>query len=262
MSLGVATFAIAALSSLAAVLLGAGGDVLALSLFLFVLPLVSTAHLTAHTAAGLVIIQGFVTTGVAGVGYGITDGLARSDIALGAGSIAAGSLASGIAASVLSEGELHVMFAVATTFGVAAILRQRLSPHPPTALDDPEASTPGRLLSPASAGLLFAVGGLTGALGIGGGFLIIAILTWGGRPIHQVRGLTLLLTSVNLLDSFVGHVVTGSLDWGAGGFALAGAAVAVGAGLVIGRKVRGGALYWGLLVLISAAAVRAWVAVA
>lgn len=264
-TLGLAAFAVAALSSLVAVILGAGGDVLALSLFLFVLPLVSTIHLTTHVAGSLVLIQGFVTTGIAGIGYGMADGLLLADVVLGATSIAAGSLGSSIAASLLSEGALHVVFAVATTIGVVAILRQGRwlgTPLGGVTPGDPETSVARRQVSPVTAGLLFAVGGLTGALGIGGGFLIIAILAWGGTPLHRVRGLTLLLTCVNLLDSFVGHVVTGSVDWTAGGYAFAGAAVAVGVGLTVGHGVRGRPLYWGLLALISVAAARAWVSVA
>ena len=264
MTLGLAAFAIAALSSLVAVLLGAGGDVLALSLFLFVLPLASAVHLTTHAAAGLVTIQGFFTTGVAGIGYGITDGLLLSDVVVGTCSITTGSLGSSIASSLLSDGALHVMFAVATTVGVAAILLQGRylgTPGTQTAPDGPRGPIAQRQVSPAAAGLLFMVGGLTGALGIGGGFLIIAILAWRGTPLHQARGLTLLLTCVNLLNSFIGHVVTGSVNWTAGGYALAGAAVAVGVGLVLGRRVRGRALYWGLLALVTAAATRAWVGV-
>lgn len=254
-------FGVAAVSSFVAVLLGAGGDILALSLFWFVLPVFTSNVPGSHAVGSLVSIQGFAATALGGLSYGVVEGLALSDISLGSVAIGGGALTSSIFGHALSSGLLNLVFAVVTTGGAAVIARQVVLRQP--RLEGSDAEVARRVtVSPWVAVGLFVIGGLTGALGIGGGFLIVAILTWNGWAFDRVRGLALILTAVNLCDSFVGHVVTREVEWSLVAYGVAGAVMAAGVGLVVRRWLTSRAVGWGLMVLVVAAAVRSWVAVA
>lgn len=73
----------------------------------------------------------------------------------------------------------------------------------------------------------FAVGGLTGFLGVGGGFLIVpALLFFGRLPLKLAIGTSLVVITVNCLAGLVGHLQATPFDWHIAGmftgFALAG----------------------------------------
>jgi len=254
-------FGVAAVSACVSVLLGAGGDIVALSLFLFVVPLFTPNVPGAHAVGSLVSIQGFAATTVGGLSYGVADGLVVSDIIVGSMAIGGGALAGSIVSHEVSSSILHLLFAVLTTSGAIVIGRQVVVRHPSP--DNVEAEIlVGAAVSPRVAAGLLVIGCLTGALGIGGGFLIVALLTWKRRPFVQVRGLALVLTAVNLLDSFVGHVVTTDVEWSLVAYGFAGAVVAAGAALTVRKRMTNRGVGWGLMFLVGAAAVLSWFAVA
>ena len=61
----------------------------------------------------------------------------------------------------------------------------------------------------------FAVGTLTGIVGIGGGFLIVPALVVLGRvPMKQAVGTSLLVIAMNSASGFAGYVGTVALPWG------------------------------------------------
>ena len=79
----------------------------------------------------------------------------------------------------------------------------------------------------------FAVGGLTGFLGVGGGFLIVpALLMFGRLPLKLAIGTSLVVITVNCLGGLVGHLRQTSFDWHTTALFLALALV----GMFAGRK--------------------------
>jgi uncharacterized membrane protein YfcA len=70
-----------------------------------------------------------------------------------------------------------------------------------------------------------AVGGVTGFLGVGGGFLVVpALIAFAGLGTRDAVGTSLLVIAINSAAGFIGHLGTGGLDVGLVA-ALAGAAV-------------------------------------
>jgi uncharacterized membrane protein YfcA len=68
----------------------------------------------------------------------------------------------------------------------------------------------GRWTSTLLAGV--GVGGLTGFLGVGGGFLIVpALVLCAGLSMHKAVGTSLLVITINAAAGFVGHLGTGSV---------------------------------------------------
>jgi uncharacterized membrane protein YfcA len=59
------------------------------------------------------------------------------------------------------------------------------------------------------------VGSITGLLGIGGGFLIVpALYLWAGLPMKDAIGTTLMIISINSLFGFLNSYLTMAIDWG------------------------------------------------
>jgi uncharacterized membrane protein YfcA len=70
---------------------------------------------------------------------------------------------------------------------------------------------PPRGLHAALAGTL--VGGITGFLGVGGGFLVVpALIAFSGLDMREAVGTSLLVIAINSAAGFVGHIGTGELD--------------------------------------------------
>lgn len=80
------------------------------------------------------------------------------------------------------------------------------------------------------------VGGLTGFLGVGGGFLIVpAMVIFGRLPLKQAIATSLVVIAVNSIAGLVGHLGQTPFDWGTAAMFL-GAALA---GLLAGRAFAG-----------------------
>lgn len=60
----------------------------------------------------------------------------------------------------------------------------------------------------------FGVGFLTGFLGVGGGFLIVpALVFFGGLPIKEAIGTSLLVIAMNCLAGLIGHATQSHFNW-------------------------------------------------
>ena len=82
-------------------------------------------------------------------------------------------------------------------------------------------------------GVGFAVGVLTGIVGIGGGFLIVpALVVLGGVPMKQAIGTSLLVIAMNSAAGFAGYAGTVDVPWG---FLAAFTAFAIG-GILLGTR--------------------------
>lgn len=140
---------------------------------------------------------------------------------------------------------------------VAAVLltRRRRGPEEPTG-DGGHRPRPGREIA-AGAG----VGFLTGFLGVGGGFLILpALVVFGGLPMHQAVGTSLLVIAVNCAAGLVGHLTAGGF---APGLTAAVTALAVAgsfAGTALAHRVPASRLRRGFAWLV--AGVGLWLAAA
>ena len=77
------------------------------------------------------------------------------------------------------------------------------------------------------------VGGVTGFLGVGGGFLVVPALTaFAGLGMREAVGTSLLVIAINSAAGFVGHMGTGALDLGV----VAALASAAMVGAVVGER--------------------------
>ena len=84
----------------------------------------------------------------------------------------------------------------------------------------------------------FAVGGLTGFLGVGGGFLIVpALLFFGRLPLNVAICTSLVVITVNCLAGLVGHLRDTPFDWRIAGMFTAMALVGMLAGRTLGARV-------------------------
>jgi uncharacterized protein len=86
----------------------------------------------------------------------------------------------------------------------------------------------------------FLVGGLTGLLGIGGGFLIVpALYLWTKLTMKMVIGTTLLIITINSLFSFLTSYSAASIDWGLLLKFSAGASLGILIGIRVAEKITG-----------------------
>ncbi len=77
------------------------------------------------------------------------------------------------------------------------------------------------------------LGGLTGFLGVGGGFLVVpALIAFAGLGMREAVGTSLLVIAINSAAGFAGHLGTGDLDFGV----VAGLTIAAIAGAVAGER--------------------------
>ncbi len=199
-------------------LLGSGGSIITLPV------LVYAARVPAPQAVGmsLAIVGG--TTLVASV-FNARRGLVHTKAALlfsvtgMLGAFGGAQLTHLVSASVLLLLFAALMIAVA---GLMFRGRSELS-----ALEKPKCHWP----SCATTG--FVVGGLTGFLGVGGGFLIVpALLMFGRLPLKLAIGTSLVVITVNCIGGLAGHLRQTPFDWQTTAMFLALALV----GMFAGRK--------------------------
>ena len=78
-----------------------------------------------------------------------------------------------------------------------------------------------------------AVGALTAVIGVGGGFLIVpALVLLGGVSMHRAVGTSLLIITINALSGFAGYLGQVPIDW----VLVAGFAGAAGVGILVGGR--------------------------
>jgi hypothetical protein len=118
----------------------------------------------------------------------------------------------------------------------------------------PEATRRKRSLGKALlVGLL--VGGLTGFLGVGGGFLIVpALLLFGGLAMKEAVGTSLLVIAINCAAGLAGHLQHGGLNWLLTLLVTALAASGALVGTALSRRVSAKSLQKGFAVFVLAVA--------
>jgi uncharacterized membrane protein YfcA len=217
-------FAMALLVGLSLGLLGGGGSILTVPIFVYILDIEAKAAI----AMSLAVVGG--TSLVGALRHGQV-GNVNGRVALIFGPVAMLGTYLGARLSVYFSGAMQLaLFAVVMLVGAFFMLRESLAVLP----------TPRR---PQRPGLAFAlivaeglsVGVLTGLVGVGGGFLIVPVLVLlTGLPMKQAVGTSLLVIALKSFAGFAGYVGQVDVNWGfmAGFTAIAIVGIWIGAHLV------------------------------
>lgn len=226
-------------------MLGGGGSVLAVPVFVYVLDYgvhdATTASLLVVAAAALA--GGAIQARGANVCWPQVGTFAPAAVAGAAGGSALNQLAG---ADLLLGGFAVVMLAAA-----GFTWRKASGPEATPVGSCP----PLRVTRTLSAGLL--IGVLTGFFGVGGGFLVVPLLALGLRfPMRQAIGTSLVIVAFISLVALAGHLVGGSRIAGDEAWVMAAACV-VGAplGALLGNRVPQRQLGRGFALLVTAVAV-------
>jgi uncharacterized membrane protein YfcA len=240
---------LSAVSAFIAGLLGAGGDILYVPLLLYGLPALTGEGLTVHAVAALSLVGSLASTGSGGLqhwraGKVDSEALWPAWIVL-----AAGAVAGGLLSSVISARALLLAFAIVTTAAAGLLFVG--------AGEDAQAPRRGR--DPLAAALLCGGALLCGAVGVGGGFLIITILLHRMRlPMHLARGTGLMLTFFTAAPALAGKAVTGQVPWAPVPLILLTGFVGAVAGSHASALVPSRILRWALASLVVVLSVRVW----
>jgi uncharacterized membrane protein YfcA len=201
---------LAALIGLSLGLLGGGGSVLTVPIFVYVLGFAPKPAIAMSLAVvGAVSLFGAVGHWRAGN--------VKPRIALVFGSVAmAGTYAGARLAVFFSGGAQLTLFALvmlaAAFFMFRGDAEERLVPEPGAEEPQP-AARPPRWSWIVLEGL--AVGVLTGLVGVGGGFLVVpALVLLGKVPMKQAVGTSLLVVAMKSAAGFLGYLGQVEIDWG------------------------------------------------
>ena len=240
---------LSALSAFIAGLLGAGGDILYVPLLLYGLPALTGDGLPVHTVTALSLVGSLASTGSGGVAHYRAGRVDTAALYASGAALAVGALAGGILSRAISSSVLLLAFAVVTT--AAAVL---------LFVPSGERSAPTRRPRDRVATALLAASGLLcGAVGVGGGFLIITVLLHRSRlPMHVARGTGLAATCFTAAPALAGKALTGQVLWQAVPFiVVAGVAGAV-VGSRAGARMPARVVRWALASLVVVLSVRVW----
>jgi hypothetical protein len=218
--------------------LGGGGSILTLPIFVFV------AGISAKEAIpmSMVVVGG---TSLLGAALHYRRGNFNSKAALFFGlSGMVGAYFGAYLTPLFSERVLLAIFAVLMLIVGVAMLRQK------SATSDLEEKC--YLVRCVVIGAL--VGGLTGFVGVGGGFMIVpALVLFAAIPAEQAVGTSLAIIALNAASGFVGQIQKISIDWSLTFGFLGLAILGMLGGMVVADRVRGKRLQkafgWFIIVL-------------
>ena len=210
----VLSLALSGVIGLALGVFGGGGSILAVPMLVFV------ARIAPRAAIGMSLAIVGATSLTASYAYH-RRGLVRPKVALlfgGAGMLTAflgGRLTHYVSGDVLMLSFAALMVVVGGWMLIATRKAQSIG-----RLSECESRGP-RITHAVLAGA--AVGGVTGFLGVGGGFLVVpALIAFSGLGMREAVGTSLLVIAINSAAGFIGHLDTDSLNLPlAAGFTLA-----------------------------------------
>lgn len=206
---------LAALIGLSLGLLGGGGSILTVPIFVYVLGFGAKEAI----AMSLAVVGATSLFGVAGYWRA---GNVNLRVALIFGSVAMAGTYLGARLAVFFSGSAQLtLFAVVMLVAAFFMFRDRRSLPPPCVDCEPDdAATAPRLeVREMPLGLIVlegvAVGVLTGLAGVGGGFLIVPALVLLGRlPMKQAVGTSLLVIAMKSAAGFYGYLGQVDVPWG------------------------------------------------
>ncbi len=222
-------------------LLGGGGTILAVPVFVYVLGFEAKSAI-AHS----LIVVG-ITSLVGSYGHWRA-GSVRWRVALVFGLVAMVGAVAGARLALLLSGRVQLtLFAVVMLVASVFMFRGRR----PAAADDGGAPAPQRLRLLPIALQAAGVGIVTGLVGVGGGFMIVPALTLlGGLPIYQAVGTSLVIIGFNALAGFGGYLDQVTVDWTLVAVFTMTAIVGALVGTSLGRHVPANALRKGFAVFL------------
>lgn len=235
--------ALAAVTGVALGLLGGGGSILTVPVFVYVL------GFDAKTAIAMSLAVIGVTSVAGTVGHW-RQGQVNTRVALTFGSVAMVGTYAGARLAMFVSGPVQLaLFALVMAAAAFFMLRDRPSADPGT--------RPG---APTSSGLIIAegitVGIVTGLVGIGGGFLVVPALVLLARlPMKEAIGTSLAVIAMKSVAGLAGYAGQVDVPWGFVAAFTATALVGVMAGTRLARAVPAAALQRGfavVLIVISA----------
>ena len=197
---------------------GGGGSILTVPLLVYVFGLdAKQAIASSLLIVGVASLSGAIQHWRAGNVY------LRQGLAFGVAGMT-GAFLGGRASAYVDGGVLLILFAAMMLLTAVAMWRGRKNPSS----SPPDESTPVSRAAYLKLGLQgFVVGGFTGLVGAGGGFLIVpALALWAGLPMAAAVGTSLLVIVLNCTAGFIGtlsHVrVDGELVAAVAAIAVAG----------------------------------------
>ncbi len=235
-------------------LLGGGGSILTVPILVYALGLEAKGAI----ATSLLVVG---LTAFAGVAQHARAGNVRWRTGLLFGTFAmVGAYGGGRLAKFFSGELLLVLFAGLMIATGLAMLRKRERPDETNSDALPASDTPPEPMRPLQVAKVGAeglvVGGVTGLVGAGGGFLVVpALVLLGGVPMKEAIGTSLLVIGLKSMTGLVGHLAHEQIDWVLA-LTVTGAAIAgtfVGSALarrIDARKLRKG---FAIFVLVMAA---------
>ena len=209
-------YALAALVGLSLGLMGGGGSILTVPIFVYVL------HYDPKLAIAMSLPVVGITSLVGAIGHW-KNGNVNVKSALAFGVLAMCGAFAGARLARLLNGSLQLAL-LATVMLAAAItmFRSARAGAPTASAVEPPRAMPVGLLVPVA----LTVGVLTGVVGIGGGFLVVPALVLMARvPMTQAVGTSLLVIAMNSASGFAGYLGHVDVPWA---FMLGFTAVAVG----------------------------------
>jgi uncharacterized membrane protein YfcA len=181
-------------------LLGAGASILTVLLFVHLagLPVSSAINTSLVVVGGMSVIALVPYSRARAILWkaGLSFSLAST----------AGAYLGGRVSAWLPARALLAILAMTTAVAAIAMLCKRRVP--------PGCAQPskGSLVAMAAAGL--PIGGLTGLVGVGGGFVVLPMLVLcAGTPVRSAVGTTLFVVAMNTLAGLAGHLPHPAIDW-------------------------------------------------
>lgn len=198
------SYSLALLIGLSLGLIGGGGSILTVPIFVYVF------HFDPKVAIAMSLAVVGTTSLVGAVGHWRA-GNVELKIALLFGSVAMAGTYLGARLATFFTGSAQLMlFAVVMLASAVAMLRDKRVEPSTEQTDEPSAPLNYPLI--AVEGL--AVGALTGLVGVGGGFLVVpALVLLGKVPMKQAIGTSLVVIALKSAAGFVGYLGQVQVDW-------------------------------------------------
>jgi len=204
-------------------LLGGGGSILTLPILRYVL------DMEAHQAIAVSLLVVGTTSTFAVIPHALKGRVRwRTGVIFGAAGMV-GAYGAGRLAKFIPSGALLALFGVMMLVTAVAMMRGRKAPA--GAAEAPRELPVGKVLGE---GLV--VGGVTGLVGAGGGFLVVpALVLLGGLPMEVAVGTSLVVISMKSFAGFAGYLKSTPIDWTTAGMV----AVAAVLGSFVGSALAG-----------------------
>ncbi|CCF85681.1 conserved membrane hypothetical protein [Nitrolancea hollandica Lb] len=196
--------ALAAVVGLSLGLLGGGGSILTVPIFVYVLGMDAKPAI----AMSLAVVG---TTSLFGAVRHWRIGNIQPRLALMFGGIAMAGTYLGTHLAAFVSGTVQLVLFAVVMLGAAVLMLRNKQPAP--AQSPESANSANQIGLVAASGI--AVGILTGLVGVGGGFLIVpALVLFAKLPMKQAVGTSLVVIAMTAASGFVGYLGHVAIDWG------------------------------------------------